>query len=226
MVRRYQTEELLHAACHDMQESLRGVAGYCEILELEFADQLGASGCSYAKSANRGARRMQKLVRDLMVYTSCSLESVTMVDCDLNDIVARSLAELSNEVPGREVDIEVGLLPQVAGDAIMLERLFRNLISNGIRFAQPGKLPKIRITSSVSNTHAHIAVMDHGIGIESIDADRIFEPFCRLHSRDIYEGSGLGLAIGQRIAELHQGDISFTSSRGEGSVFVVSFPLP
>jgi PAS domain S-box-containing protein len=225
MQRSRDLEDFAHAASHDLQEPLRAVAGYCEILATEFGQQLGETGQKFAAAAKIGANRMQVLVRDLMRYASITREQLVKASCCSNSIVKQAIDNLKTAVERYDAKINVAALPNIYGDKVLLELLVQNLLGNAMKFSKPNVQSVIQVTANQDDQFIHLSVADNGIGIESKHFESIFNVFSRLHTQDSYEGTGIGLAICKRIAELHGAQITVTSKLGVGSTFTVSFPL-
>ena len=189
----------------------------------------------YAGAMNRDAKelldlslttvtRMQDLVEDILRYTRIVGQEAELSVVDLNEIVAGVLGDLAGEIKESGAKVDTGPLPSVMGHANQLRMLFRNLVSNALKFRKPGTSPTVEIKDASVPTDrlCTIAVTDDGIGIPAESQDRIFTMFQRLHLQDDYGGTGLGLAICRRVAISHEGDISVRSEPGQGSTFTVS----
>ncbi len=224
-------EQFAYVASHDLQEPLRKVAGFCQLLERRYADQLDDRAREYIAYAVDGAQRMQTLINDLLMFSRVGRTTETFEPVDLNDIVAQVWADVgAGSDAGDEATLSVAGLPVVAGDPALLRTLFNNLISNAIKFRGEDP-PFIMITTTEMEDGWEITVHDNGIGIDPQFEDRIFEIFQRLHTRDVYDGTGIGLAISKRIVEFHGGNIRLRPSSEAsgaaamtGACFVIGLP--
>ena len=216
-------EQFAYVASHDLQEPLRMVANYTELLRQRYEGKLDADANKYIFFAVDGARRMQQLVSDLLAYSRVGsrgkpLRAVSLED--VTDSVVRSLGTLVEEA-GAEVEHDS--LPTVMADEVQLRQLVQNLVGNGIKF-RSGSPPRIRIAARRRGARWLVSVADNGIGIDSRHGERVFQMFQRLHKRGEYEGSGIGLAIAKRIVQRHGGKIWFESTPGEGTTFFFTLP--
>jgi PAS domain S-box-containing protein len=220
-------QEFAFVAGHDLQEPLRKINTFGEMLEMEFRDKLGENGRLYVDRMRVSAQRMSELVRSLLAYSRVTTRTEPFVRVNLNQIaidVQGDLQVLFNESGGK---IEVDPLPVVVADPTQMRQLFQNLIGNALKFRRDDVPPVVVIRSSTDESigvHA-LTFADNGIGFEEKHIDLIFNPFQRLHSRGEFEGSGLGLTICRRILERHGGTITATSTLGEGTTFTVAFPM-
>jgi PAS domain S-box-containing protein len=216
-------EQFAYVASHDLQEPLRMVANYVELLSQRYRGQLDERADKFIHYASDGARRMQQLVSDLLAYSRVGSQGKPPAPVDVEAVVDRVIRSLGGPLRASDGKVERGELPRALGDEIQLSQLFQNLVSNAIKFRgdQP---PIIRITGERKGAQVHYAVSDNGIGMDMRFADRIFQMFQRLHERSAYEGSGIGLAIAKRIVERHDGSIRVESEPGKGTT--MHFTLP
>ncbi|RFS82287.1 HAMP domain-containing protein [Actinomadura spongiicola] len=200
-------EQFAYVASHDLQEPLRKVASFCQLIEHRYGDQLDERGRQYIDFAVDGAKRMQTLINDLLGFSRVGRETDFTDSVDLNEAANLALDDLAalREETGAEVD--VGDLPRVPGDPGMLTRLFQNLLGNAIKFHRPDVPPRVTIDARRVGDEWEFRCADNGIGIEPRHADRIFLIFQRLHPRDAYTGTGIGLALCKKIVEYHGGRI-------------------
>jgi PAS domain S-box-containing protein len=220
-------QEFAFVAGHDLQEPLRKINTFGEMLEMEFRDKLGENGRLYVDRMRVSAQRMSELVRSLLAYSRVTTRTEPFVRVNLNQIaidVQGDLQVLFNESGGK---IEVDPLPVVVADPTQMRQLFQNLIGNALKFRRDDVPPVVVIRSSTDESIGvnTLTFADNGIGFEEKHIDLIFNPFQRLHSRGEFEGSGLGLTICRRILERHGGTITATSTLGEGTTFTVAFPM-
>jgi signal transduction histidine kinase len=218
-------EQFVHAASHDLQEPLRMIASYCELLSRRYGHALDERGLRYISYSIEGATRMKGLLESLLELSGVGAEPFEGVPVDTTRVlqaVLRSL-ELRLSESGGRVDV-LGRLPTVRGHEAELSRLFQNLIGNSLKFRDPLRAPSVRISAERDGESWHFRVADTGIGIAPPFLERIFVAFQRLHRRGEYPGSGLGLALCKKIVERHGGRIWAESREGLGTT--VHFTLP
>lgn len=216
-------ESFASVVSHDLQEPLRVVAGYLQLVETRNASLLDESSRDYIQRAIAGARRMQGLIQDLLALARVGSRAIEPQRFDLGILVTRVCEDLAPVIEESEAHIELGPLPQVSADPGQVRQLLQNLIANAIKFRR-GPGPRIKVRTEEAPREWILVVEDDGIGIDERHRERIFEVFGRLHARKEFEGTGIGLAICRRIADRHGGRIWVESQAGEGSVFRVSFP--
>ena len=216
-------KQFAYAASHDLQEPLRMVSSYLQLLERRYADDLDETAKEYIDFAVDGADRMRAMVDDLLAYARVERAdgSFEPVDCDA--VLERVREDLRVRTEETDADLAVESLPTVRGDREQLEQLFANLVSNAIKYSGD-EPPAIEITADERPDRWEFAVADDGIGIDPEKTDRIFEVFKRLHGRNEHDGTGIGLSICQEIVENHGGEIRVDSEPGEGSTFTVTLP--
>ena len=217
-------EQFAYVASHDLQEPLRMVASYTQLLAESYAGRLGDEADKYIGYAVAGAKRMQGLINDLLAYSRVGKRRDQVVLTDCNEVVAEVLRNLEVAIKESDAEIIVGALPRIMGDPVQIGQVFQNLVSNSIKF-RGVDAPRIEITAERRGATWDISVSDNGIGIEPRFHERIFVVFQRLHERSKYKGSGIGLAIVAKILELHGGSVRVDSVVGEGSRFTVSLPV-
>ncbi len=211
-------EQFAYIASHDLQEPLRMVASYTGLLEQRYKGKLDAKADKYIHYAVDGARRMQELIRDLLDFSRVGSQGKPLVAVASQGVVRSVLEMLAHAIRDAKAHVEVGPLPTVLADEGQLRQLFQNLIGNALKF-RGDAAPLIRIQAVRRNTHWMFSVSDNGIGMDMKYAERVFQMFQRLHSRDKYEGTGIGLAISKRIVERHGGQIWIESTLGSGTTF-------
>jgi two-component system, sensor histidine kinase and response regulator len=214
-------EQFSSIVAHDLSEPLRVIAGFGDLLRDRHAGRLDDEGSRFLDAIGNSSDRMQRLIDDLLVYARVGRESERKpVDC--RAVVDETLAGLARRCEETGATVEIGPLPTVEGDATQIGQLFQNLIGNALKFADAGP-PRVHISADEEGAAWRFSVSDNGIGIDPKQAERIFEPFRRLHPREAYAGTGIGLAICKRIVQLHGGRIWVEAAPGGGSVF--SFTL-
>jgi signal transduction histidine kinase len=216
-------EQLAYVASHDMQEPLRKIASYLQLLSQRYQGQLDADADEFIGYAVDGAKRMQALINDLLAFSRVGTKAKPFAPADCGLIVKTALADLQFAIEDAGARVDVGDLPMVLGDATQLSQLFRNLISNAIKFRRD-EPPVVRVTSERAEAFWRFTVGDNGIGIAAEYFERIFVIFQRLHGRSQYAGTGIGLAICKKIVERHGGQIEVRSVEGEGSEFAFTLP--
>jgi PAS domain S-box-containing protein len=216
-------QQFAYVASHDLQEPLRMVTSYLELLERRYKGQLDAKADQFIDYAVDGAVRMQALINALLGYSRIGTNEQTWqsVDCEL--LLQEVLANLQVTIEQNQAIITHDPLPSVIADRTQLAQLFQNLISNGIKFRQAAA-PKIHIGVERLADKWLLSIQDNGIGIEQQYADRIFVIFQRLHSRGDYPGTGIGLAICKKIIERHGGKLWVTSELDQGATFYFTLP--
>lgn len=217
-------EQFARVASHDLQEPLRMVASYTEILSDEYGDRLDDDGREFLEFARDGALRMRRMIRDLLDFSRVRADESRFSRVALAEVLERVLRDHAGLLSDFGARVEIhGALPEVDGDETMLERLFANLVANAAKYG--GERPTIRIRADDTPSELRIAVEDDGEGIPPSALQRIFQPFQRLRPEDERRpGSGMGLAIARRIAECHGGRLGVESSVGLGSRFEVCLP--
>ena len=205
-------EQFAYVASHDLQEPLRKVSSFCQLLQKRYADQLDERANEYIHYAVDGAKRMQDLINDLLAFSRVGRTTESFEPVDLDDVVAdvrRRAGTRRSRRPGRPST--VGELPTVAGDRRLLGATFQNLVVNALKFRGPE--PPLRRRSPLRSppgplgTSGSISVADNGIGIEPDYGEQIFIIFKRLHTKTEYAGTGIGLALAKKIVEFHGGRI-------------------
>ncbi|SDC11700.1 sensor histidine kinase [Actinokineospora iranica] len=216
-------EQFAYVASHDLQEPLRKVASFCQLLERRYKGQLDERADQYIGFAVDGAKRMQVLINDLLAFSRVGRHSREQVPVDCADLVAQARANLAESIEESGAEIEVGDLPTVLGETPLLTAVFQNLIGNAVKFrgAEP---PRVRITAEREAEQWLFSVADNGIGIEAEFAERVFVIFQRLHSKEAYPGTGIGLAMCRKIIEYHGGRIWLDPEVQHGTRFLFTLP--
>jgi PAS domain S-box-containing protein len=217
-------EQFAYIASHDLQEPLRMITSYVQLLKIRYKNILDNEGQEFINYIFDGANRMKMLINDLLDYSRVGSRNSKFEDIDLNHIMKNVVTDLQEAIRESGAEIHSDNLPAIFGDTPQIKRLFQNLISNAIKFRGDSK-PVIHINTTLVKDRWIISVKDNGIGIRPSHFDRIFVIFQRLHDSDEYPGSGIGLAIAKKIIENHNGTISVSSEHGRGSTFTLTFPL-
>ncbi|GIH06443.1 histidine kinase [Rhizocola hellebori] len=219
-------EQFAYVASHDLQEPLRKVASFCQLLERRYGELLDERGKQYVAFAVDGAERMQILINDLLAFSRVGRVYDAENEVDLNAICDNAEQNLTHRVEASSAVIESDKLPIVLGDPTLLNMLWQNLLGNALKFSDPQRPARVEITCRRAGELWEFAVKDNGIGIDPQFADKIFVIFQRLHSRgDVYGGTGIGLAMCRKIVEHHGGTIWLDSQHsGPGSTFRFTLP--
>jgi PAS domain S-box-containing protein len=217
-------EQFAYAASHDLQEPLRMVSSYVQLLARKYKGQLDDQADKYIAFSVDGANRMQKLIEGLLTFSRITSRGGRFGPVDANAVFAGAVANLATAISESRATVTKEDLPVVFGDEIQLMQLLQNLIGNAIKFRKPGILPLVQVSAAKKGEDWIFSVRDNGIGIEPRFHDRIFQIFQRLHSREDYPGTGIGLALCRRIVERHHGRIWIDSVPGQGTAFFFAIP--
>ncbi|WP_425499802.1 PAS domain S-box protein [Natrinema caseinilyticum] len=216
-------EQFAYVASHDLQEPLRMVTSYLQLLETRYGDALDEDGEEFLAFAVDGAERMREMIDGLLEYSRVDTRGDPFEPVDLNDVLESVLHDLQLRIDERDARITTEDLPRIEGDASQVRQVFQNLLSNAITYSGDDP-PVIDIAAEREGEAWKISVRDEGIGIDPDHADRVFEVFQRLHSHEEYPGTGIGLALCKRIVDRHGGEIWVDSESGDGTT--ISFTLP
>lgn len=218
-------EQFAYVASHDLQEPLRMVGSYMQLISERYSDSLDETGERYIHYAVDGANRMQSLVRDLLSFSRVGSRAEEMVLTDLDEVLAQALANFQMAIKESGAVISHEHLPKVNGDAAQLTQLLQNLVGNAIKFRGDHQ-PEVLIRAERRPEEWLLSVKDNGVGFDPKYAERIFVIFKRLHGRDEYAGTGIGLAISKRIVERHGGRIWAESEPEKGTTIFFTLPFP
>jgi signal transduction histidine kinase len=224
-------EQFAYVASHDLQEPLRKVASFCQLLEQRYGSALDERGIEYIGFAVDGANRMQVLINDLLTFSRVGRLNVARTTVDLDATLETALRNLAAAIEESKAQIvrRDGPLPQVIGDATLVAMLWQNLIGNAVKFRREDRVPHVVIDcergTGDHDGHWMFSVTDNGIGIAPEFAEKVFVIFQRLHGRDAYTGTGIGLALCKKIVELHGGTIGIDTSNSGGSRFWFTLPI-
>jgi len=215
-------EQFASVTSHDLQAPLSTISMYAELLERQHAADLG-SGTSLIEGIRGATQQARTLIRDLLEYSRAGRGRLRPEALPAETVVEQALEAVAGDIEEAGATVTVGALPVVQGERTNLSRVFQNLVANAVKFSDDGP-PEVAIAAERDGAAWLFSVSDNGIGMDPQHAERIFEPFQRLHGEEDYAGTGIGLAVCARIVEQHGGRIWVTTSPGEGSVF--SFTLP
>ena len=224
-------EQFAYVASHDLQEPLRKVASFCQLLEKRYGDKLDDRGIEYINFAVDGAKRMQVLINDLLTFSRVGRLNATPTGVELDAVVDTALANISTSIDesGAQIVRPAVGLPRVNGDPTLLVMVWQNLIGNAVKFRNEAVAPRIVIDCAQrvrgEDVEWLFTVSDNGIGVPQEFADKVFVIFQRLHGRDAYSGTGIGLALCKKIIEHHGGTIWIDTSYTEGTRFCFTLPI-
>jgi signal transduction histidine kinase len=217
-------EQFAYVASHDLQEPLRMVTLFMQLLTKRLGDQLDDKAHEYVKHAVDGAQRMSQLIYDLLVFSRIRRGTWDPAPVDMNKVFQQVLADCRGSIEEAGARVTGGEFPVVQGEATQLGQLLQNLIANAVKFRRAGVAPEIFVSTWREGGEWVFAVRDNGIGISPEQRERVFQIFQRLHNREQYTGTGIGLAICQKVVEHHGGRIWIESTPGGGSTFLFTLP--
>jgi signal transduction histidine kinase len=220
-------EQFAYVASHDLQEPLRKVASFCQMLQRRYSGQLDEKADQYIEFAVDGAKRMQQLINDLLAFSRVGRTSEGMATVDMAEVAGHAVDALAEARTESGAVVDIGDLPTLTGDDTLLTQLCQNLIGNAIKFRAPGRIPRVELRAAREDEFWHFTCADNGIGIDPEYAERVFVIFQRLHPKDQYTGTGIGLSLCKKIVEYHGGRIWLETDRPAGAVgSVVHWTLP
>ncbi len=228
-------QDFAFVASHDLQEPLRKIRAFGDLLQKNLSERIGPKGADYITRMQHAAERMQVLILDLLTYSRITTQAEPFAQVDLNTIAEEVMDDLEVRIKETGAHVEIGTLSTIEADPRQMRQLLQNLIGNALKF-HAEKMPEINVGGrevtplhktgkKAKNQYYEIIVEDNGIGFDEKYLDRVFGPFQRLHTRMDYEGTGMGLAICRKIVERHSGTITAKSAPGKGSTFTVTMPF-
>jgi signal transduction histidine kinase len=221
-------EQFAYVASHDLQEPLRKVASFCQLLEKRYGDQLDERGIEYIGYAVDGAKRMQVLINDLLSFSRVGRVGTKQTEVELDTTLDAAVANLATAIEETNTDIvrPSQPLPQVVGDPTLLTMLWQNLIGNAVKFRHVDRTPRIVIECELRPDTQQwlLTVSDNGIGIAEEFTEKVFVIFQRLHGREVYPGTGVGLALVKKIVEYHDGTVRIDTAYTDGTRFEFTLP--
>jgi len=200
-------EQFAYVASHDLQEPLRKVASFTQLLQKRYGGQLDERADQYIHFAVDGAKRMQRLIQDLLGFSRVGRVGREVVDVDLGDALRTAIEQQSEAIEESGASVSYDDLPTVQGEEALLVQLFANLVGNAVKFHRPDQPAHVHVTARTTDEGVELACEDDGIGIDPQYAERVFVIFQRLHAKDVYDGTGIGLALCKKIVEFHGGRI-------------------
>lgn len=211
-------EQFAYVASHDLQEPLRMVTSFTQLLEMRYRNKLDKDADEYMGFVTDGAKRMKDLIDDLLIFSRINTAEMQYKHADINKVFDNVVNNIQTMIKSNQAKVTRETLPIISCDPSQINQLFQNLISNAIKF-RSRKTPKIHVTVEQLEDEWKFSVCDNGIGIDDEHQQNIFKIFNRLHTREEYEGTGIGLSICKRIVERHGGKIWVESKQNEGSTF-------
>jgi PAS domain S-box-containing protein len=223
----YELQQFAYITSHDLQEPLRTIASFTQLLERRYRGQLDSDADEFIEFIVDAAVRMKEMIQGLLEYSRVGTQKVEFKEVNMNVELGQALSNLHALITKNRAEITHDPLPDVMADSDQMVRVFQNLISNAIKFRKPGEPTKIHISCQIDkgNNEYMFSVADNGIGIEKEYKDKIFEVFKRLHAMGKYEGTGIGLSVVKRIIEQYDGRIWVESELGRGSTFYFTLPF-
>ena len=216
-------EEYARVASHDLQEPLRKIESFAQVLVEDFGGKLDRQAKMYLDIMVDAANRMRRLIRDVLAFSRAGTAEKPFSAVDLNPVLAIVKDNLSARIEDRDAEVVIGPLPTVFADETQMIQLFQNLMGNGLKFNKSAH-PKVEVFAEENRDEWKISVKDNGIGLRESERLMIFAPFKRLHTQQEFEGTGIGLAICRRIVTQHGGEIGVMAEPGEGSTFWLTMP--
>lgn len=219
-------QDFSYFAAHDLKEPLRKIMIFSERVKSVLGAELEETGHKYLLSMQRAAERMNTLIDDLLGLSQIASQKLILKPVDLNKVVSDVIDDLEPSFPGCKENIVLQTLPRVMADRSQMYQLFKNLLSNSLKYAKAEVPPKVSLEVEVNDSQQYlIAINDNGIGFDERHKERIFKPFERLHAKSEYSGTGIGLAVCKKVVELHEGELDVKSQVDMGTTFTVCFPI-
>lgn len=217
-------EQYAYTASHDLQEPLRKIKSFTELLSMKYKGNLDEKADQYIDYIVDGSTRMQALIKDLLEYSRVGRQNKDVHDVNINDVVIRVISSLEVLIRENNGEARYNQLPKIRANENDMQRIFLNLISNSIKFKKPDTNPIVTISSEDKDEEHVFSVSDNGIGIEKDCQDKVFGIFERLHTNKDYKGTGIGLAVCKKIIEKYGGRIWIESEKNVGTTFFFSIP--
>ncbi len=219
-------EQFAYAASHDLQEPVRLMSTYTQLLKEKLGDRLDEDNVQIMDHIVNSSRRMNGLINGLMEFSRVGKQELKLENVDCTSIINAVVDDFCQKIKESNADVTIGQLPEVLCDPLLVNIVFHNLLCNSIKFCMPGRPIKVNIDATVHNQVAEFTVKDNGIGIKEKYLEEIFTIFKRLNSRDEYEGHGIGMSVARKIIELHGCKIWAESTFGEGTTIHFTLPMP
>lgn len=218
-------EQFAIIASHDLQEPLRTISSFADLLGARYGPQLDADANKMLDFVVHAADRMAQLIRDLLAFSQIAGQETGVISVHLDEDLESAMSLLQAEIDQTKAVITHDPLPNIELERNQMVRLFQNLLGNALKFRKPGHIPHIHVSAELKGKEWVVRVADDGIGFPPEQAETIFKPFKRLHNTRLYPGSGVGLAVCHRIVEAYGGRIGADSTPGEGSIFWFTIPV-
>jgi light-regulated signal transduction histidine kinase (bacteriophytochrome) len=218
-------EDFAAIASHDLQEPLRKIMNFGDRLAAFFEEPNPDRARDYLGRIQRATQRMQEFIENLLEYSRITTRARPLELVELQRLIREVVTLFDIRLSNSGGEVSVGPMPNLMADEFQMRQLFQNLIGNAIKFRRPGVPPVVSVSAQELPGVYEITIEDNGVGFDEKHLDRIFKPFERLHARSEYEGSGMGLAICKKIVDRHGGTLSARSRPGEGTRFILSFPI-
>ncbi|MDC7121296.1 ATP-binding protein [Cellulomonas fimi] len=219
-------EQFAYVASHDLQEPLRKVASFTQLLQKRYGGQLDERADQYIDFAVDGAKRMQRLINDLLGFSRVGRHGGEVSDVHLEAALAEAIDNLEERIAETGAVVTHDPLPTVRGEEALLVQLFQNVVGNAVKFRHPDRVPHVHLGARLVGDEWQLECRDNGIGIDAQYAERVFVIFQRLHAKDVYEGTGIGLALCKKIVEFHGGRIWIEPSQDVGTRILWTLPAP
>jgi light-regulated signal transduction histidine kinase (bacteriophytochrome) len=221
-------EQFAYVASHDLQEPLRKIQAFGDLLVADNREALSEQGRDYLGRMQDAAQRMRMLINDLLAFSRVTTRGQPFTPVDLTQVANEVLSDLQIRIEQSGGRVELSDLPSIDADPMQMRQLLQNLIGNALKYHRDDAVPLVQVYAQLLDSHeqalCQINVQDNGIGFDEKYLDRIFIPFQRLHGRNEYEGTGMGLAICSKIVQRHGGSITAKSTPGQGATFMVTLP--
>jgi two-component system, chemotaxis family, sensor kinase Cph1 len=217
-------EQFAYVTSHDLQEPIRMISGFSELLAKENQGKLDSDSQAYLNTIHQGSQRIHLLIKDLLEFSLIGKKRIQPVNFDAQKVLREVLSNLEATINETGANISHDTLPTLTGDPSQFNHLLQNLICNSIKFHTKDRKPEIHVGVKEENNSWLFSVKDNGIGIKPEYRERIFQIFQRLHDRETYPGTGIGLSICKKIVEQHHGEIWVDSEFGKGSTFYFRIP--
>ena len=219
-------QEFAFIASHDLQEPLRKIQAFGNMLISKHKDTLNPEGQDYMGRITKAANRMSELLRALLNYSRSGTSQLNFHPVSLTEVVKDAASDLQFVLNKARGSVEISELPAVDADAALLRQLFQNVFSNSIKYRKESEPPTVKIYGKITDGTCQIMIEDNGIGFDECYSHKIFKPFERLHGKNTpYSGTGMGLAICKKIVNRHSGEITVKSIPGQGTTFIVTLPI-
>lgn len=227
-------QDFAFVASHDLQEPLRKIHAFGDRIKTKYSKVLSNEGLDYLERMQNAAKRMERLIIDLLTYSRVTTKTQPFSQTNLHTIAKEVIDDLEETIKNNDGRVELRELSTIDADPLQMRQLIQNLIANGLKFHKTDEQPVVEVSSEIITKKQDdetikefclLKVKDNGIGIDKKYQERIFQPFQRLNSKQSYEGTGMGLAICRKIVERHEGEINAKSSLGEGTTFFVALPV-